>query len=184
VEDLHAQGLGGHMGAQTLFPQLVNLCYWKGMKPFIERCIQNCVLCASTKARPQYVSEWRSIRAQRPGLRLIWDIVTIAPGGKVEGIDIKDVLSVVCAYTRYCWFLPLVNVKAETIAQALFHIVLDAGVIPIYLQSDRGKNLLSEVTAELAAMLGTTLRWSSPYHPQSQGMVEQISNSFGISGCS
>ena len=46
--------------------------------------------------------------------------------------------------------------------------------VPLFLHSDRGRNFESTVFAEMCSLLGIHKTRTTPYHPQSDGMVERF----------
>ena len=56
----------------------------------------------------------------------------------------------------------------------MFDIFLDCGVIPPVVQSDLGREFMADVTKELITLLGSSQTFSSAFHPQSQGIVDML----------
>ena len=64
--------------------------------------------------------------------------------------------------------------SAKTITKFLY-----GGYISIFgalarLLSDRGANFTSSVTEEMCKILGIKWLWTTPYHPQTNGLVERL----------
>ena len=81
---------------------------------------------------------------------------------------------VMCDYaTRYLEAVPLRNIDAETVAEELVKIFIRVG-IPQEVLTDKGSNLQSQLLQELYRLLRVTTIHTSPYHPQTDGLVERF----------
>uniref|UniRef100_A0A3B3YYE4 ribonuclease H n=1 Tax=Poecilia mexicana TaxID=48701 RepID=A0A3B3YYE4_9TELE len=81
---------------------------------------------------------------------------------------------VVCDYaTRYPEAFPLRRVKARQIANCLVQLFSRVG-IPREILTDQGSNFTSNLLKEVYKLLGITGVKTSPYHPQTDGLVERF----------
>ena len=81
---------------------------------------------------------------------------------------------VVCDYgTRYPEAVPLKSVDAEHIAEELVKLFARVG-IPKEILTDQGTNFTSQLLAELYRLLHVKALRTSPYHPQTDGLVERF----------
>lgn len=81
---------------------------------------------------------------------------------------------VVCDYaTRYPEAVALRNIDAETIADELVTIFSRVG-IPQEILTDQGANFTSHLLTELYRMLHIRPIRTTPYHPQTDGLVERF----------
>ena len=78
-----------------------------------------------------------------------------------------------CVSTRFPEAIPLRNIKAKTIAQALTKFFTLVG-LPKSIQSDQGSNFMSGLFQQVMHELGITQYNSSVYHPESQGALERF----------
>ena len=76
--------------------------------------------------------------------------------------------------TKWPEVFPSSDQKAETIARLLLEQIVSRHGVPDQLLSDRGQNFLSELVLEVCKMLGTKKINTSGYHPQRDGLVEQL----------
>ncbi len=78
--------------------------------------------------------------------------------------------------TKWPEAVALPNKKAETVAQAFVeHVVCQHGA-PESLLSDRGKEFVNKVLKEVNNLLQISKLNTSPYHPQTDGMVERFNS--------
>ena len=75
--------------------------------------------------------------------------------------------------TQYLEVVPLRNITASRVAKALIDIFARHG-IPEGILTDQGKNFTSALLGELYRLIGTRSLRTSPYHPQTDGLVERL----------
>lgn len=64
--------------------------------------------------------------------------------------------------------------KAEAIARVLVDEVISRHGVPSVLHSDQGPNFEGKILKEMCRLLGATTVRTTPYHPQSDGLVERL----------
>ncbi len=84
----------------------------------------------------------------------------------------RYVLTLMDMATRYPEALPLRRIDTETVADALIQFFARFG-LPKELLSDRGSNFTSQLMKEVNKRLGITQIFASPYHPETNGMLER-----------
>jgi len=105
-----------------------------------------------------------------PFERIAMDIVGPLPRSKSGN---KYIL-VVCDYaTRYPEAVPLRSIEAERIAEELVKIFARVG-LPREILTDQGSNFTSRLLAEVYNLLHVHAVRTSPYHPQTDGLVERF----------
>ena len=83
-------------------------------------------------------------------------------------------LLVVCDYfSKWVELLALPDIRAETVAERLVEDVFSRFGMPECLHSDQGKQFESSLFQELCRLLGIHKTRTTPYHPQSDGLVER-----------
>lgn len=122
------------------------------------------------KRVPRASARLRSNPARRPFVKVQMDLYEVQPEGPNHE---KAVLTVVCKCTRFAYFRVLMSKAAKEVAEALFDVFLDCGVIPLIIQSDLGREFVAAVMKELLTLLGSCQIFSSAFHPRTQGVVER-----------
>ena len=80
----------------------------------------------------------------------------------------------VCDYaTQHPEAIPLPSIEAERIAKELIKIFSRVG-IPKEILTDQGTNFMSVLLQNLYQLLNITCIRTSPYHPQTDGLVERF----------
>ena len=107
---------------------------------------------------------------EEPFARIAMDIVGPLPRSRSGN---RYVL-VVCDYgTRYPEAVPMRTVDAEAVAEELMVIFSRVG-IPREILTDQGTNFQSQLLRELYRLLHIDALRTSPYHPQTDGLVERF----------
>lgn len=79
-----------------------------------------------------------------------------------------------CDYaTRYPEAIPLRLIDAEHIAEELVQIFTRVG-IPEEILTDQGTNFMSTLLGEVYKLMKVKPMRTSPYHPQTDGLVERF----------
>ena len=105
-----------------------------------------------------------------PFTRVAMDIVGPIPKSKS---GYKYIL-VVCDYaTRYPVAVPLRSIDEKHVAEELIKLLARVG-IPQEILTDQGSNFMSQLLAELYRLLHFHSIRTTPYHPQTDGLVERF----------
>lgn len=107
---------------------------------------------------------------QEPFSRIMIDCVRPLPKTKKGN---QYLLTIMCASTRFPEAIPLRNIKAKTIVQALTKFFTLVG-LPKSIQSDQGSNFMSGLFQQVMQELGIKQYKSTAYHPESQGALERF----------
>ncbi|GFN81858.1 Pol polyprotein [Plakobranchus ocellatus] len=107
---------------------------------------------------------------ETPFQRVIIDIVGPLP---VSQNRYEYILTLVDLSTRWAEEVPLRHISAKDVAQSLFDLFCRLG-FPCEIQSDRGQQFMSQVLREFNSLTNIKHFLSSPYHPQTNGVVERF----------
>ena len=69
--------------------------------------------------------------------------------------------------------IPIANQETDTIAKVLVEEFVCRFGAPLHIHSDQGRDFSSKVFNEMCTLLGIKKTQTTPYHPQSDGMVER-----------
>ena len=86
----------------------------------------------------------------------------------------KYVLIISDYFTCWAKTYPIPNQEAVTIAETLVKEYICRYKVPQYLHTDQGRNFESKLIKEVCELLGIKKTRTTPYHPQSDGMVERF----------
>jgi len=172
LRDLHEGTMGGHLGADKTLGRLRERFYWPGYYNDIRDWCQNCAVCASRKTpAPKARAPLQPIVTGHPLELVATDIVGPLPESPAGN---SYILVVADYFTRYVEAYPIPNQEATTVARQLVDEFFLRFSPPQQLHSDQGRNFESAVIKEACKLLGNDKSRTTPYHPQSDGLVERF----------
>ena len=77
-------------------------------------------------------------------------------------------------FTKWPEAFAVLNQEATTVANLLVREFVSRYGVPLEIHSDQGRNFGSAVFSEMCPLLGMEKTRTTPYHPQSDGMVERL----------
>ena len=90
----------------------------------------------------------------------------------------KYVLVITDYFSRHITAVPLPNCTAETTAETLFNEYFCKFGVPAVIMSDQGTHFQNQLMTNIRLLIGYNHIYSTPYHPQSNGMVERFNSTF------
>ena len=172
LSDLHEGTLGGHLGVDKTLARLKERFYWPGHYNDVHEWCRSCAVCASRKSpAPKTRAPLTSINTGYPLQTVAMDILGPFPESRAGNTHI---LVVADYFTRWMEAYPIPNQEATTVAKKLTEEFFFRFSPPEQLHSDQGRNFESEVIAEICKLLGVVKTRTTPYHPQSDGLVERF----------
>ena len=169
----HETPMSGHLGVNKTYHKILNHFYWPGIKSDVSQHCKSCHTCQMVGKPNQTIpkAQLQPIPAfDEPFSRVIIDCVGPLPKTK-KGCEY--LLTIMCASTRFPEAIPLRNIKAKTIVNALVKFFTFVG-LPKSIQSDQGSNFMSGIFQQVMYELGIKQYKSSAYHPESQGALERF----------
>ena len=167
----HTIPLAGHMGKEKTARRVLQRFYWPTLYADVAKFCKGCLVCQkSSKTRVQRAPLIPLPVVQEPFKRIAMDIVGPLPRSSSG----KRYILVVCDYaTRYPEAIPLKSIDAPQIAEQLVTLFSRVG-IPDEILTDQGSNFTSQLLTEIYRMLHIHPIRTTPYHPQTDGLVERF----------
>ena len=151
-----------------MYQNLKRLFWWPGMKKDIAEFVYACLVCQKSKIehqklsglmQPLFVPEWK------------WDNISMDFVGAlpktVKGFD--SIWVIVDRLMKSAHFVPIkTGMSVARLAEIYIEQIVRLHGIPSSIVSDRDPMFTSMFWESLQAALGTTLRLSSAYHPQTE----------------
>ena len=160
----------GHITNAT--KPLINTRFvWHGMNIDIARWCRTCKGCQTAKVSRHNTPVFGKFT--EPTER--FDHVHIDIGGPLPYADGFRYL-LTCVYPLTCWpeAIPMVDIRAETVADAFFSGWIARYGTPATITTDRGAQFESKLWDSLCNQFGIIRNRTTSYHPQSNGMVERF----------
>ena len=169
----HEAPLSGHLGVRKTQEKILSHFFWPGLQSDVAKFCRSCHACQVVGKPNQKIpaAPLKPIPAfDEPFSRIIVDCVGPLPRTKTGH---EYLLTIMCAATRYVEAIPLRNITARSVTQALVKFFTTVG-LPKTVQSDQGSNFMSKVFKQVLQELGIKHVTSSAYHPESQGALERF----------
>ena len=180
----HDSPWAGYFGFRRTYLKSKDKYWWPNMKITIQNYIRSCIQC----------QKFNIDRRKPPGLLNPIEPLkgTIEPPKdpfQLIGIDYsgpfpttpqgnKYVLSITNYFTRWVIAIPLPNQTAKTTAEALYEHYICIYGVPSKILSDQGPHFNNRLIAAFTHILGCHHIKSTPYHPQTNGVIERFNSTF------
>lgn len=175
LHEVHSAPTGGHLGVAKTQARLCRYFYWQGQRQEVQQFIESCVPCCSNKASTQAPAGLLQ-PLEIPKRR--WDHVSLDFIGPLpETLQSKHdmLLVVVDKLSKMVHLLPCKSsITAVQTAQLFFREIVRHHGVPAAVISDRDPRFTSHFWQELWKLLGSKLRMSTAFHPQSDGQTERM----------
>ena len=160
LADLHEGALGEHLGADKTLARLKERFYWPGHYNDVRYSCQNCSTCASHKSpAPKARTPLRSVETSYPLQLVAMDIIGLFPESPAGNTHI---LVVADYFTRWIEAYLIPNQEATTVAGKMTDEFFFCFSPPEQLHSDQGRNVESDVIAEVCRLLGVVKTRTTP----------------------
>ena len=169
---LHNTATGGHLGIQKLQAKVKDRFYWPGWFRDVKQWCRECVDCGSRKDQGQApCAPLVQSAASRPHEHIALDVLGPLPETQRKN---KFVLVIGDYFSKWTEAFPMPNQEAQTIARILAEEWVCRFGAPRSIHSDQGRNFESTLFRELCRLLDIKKTRTSPYHPQSDGLIERF----------
>lgn len=176
LEEYHSSPLGGHSGIKATISRLSTVFYWPGMYADVKNFINSCSICHYNKyiTQPPY-----GLLQPLPVPQQVWEDISMDFITNLPASSNKTVIWVVVdRLTKYAHFIALPTHFTTSYLASMFLSEIHRlhGTLKTIV-SDRDRIFISKFWKELFKSLGTTLAFSSSYHPQTDGQTEVLNRS-------
>ncbi len=162
-------GSAGHQKPHNMIKQLhADGQTWDGMCGDVRQYVRECLVCQRTQRPRKQPTQTHSTHTLTPFSLVQMD--TVGPLPEQRGM--RYVIVFIDCFTKFVDMTPVPTTSAKDAAEALLAVWSRYGV-PRVLQSDRGSQFLNKLIADITEIIGGTHRFSTAYHPASNGIVER-----------
>ena len=179
LQELHSVLYSGHPGVQRTLARVRKGFYWKGQTGDVRIFVESCPVCQVEKS-DHTLTRGQLQRTEIPEEK--WqqvsiDFITDLPETS-SGVD--SIMTVIDKATRMTHVIPCnKTVTAAETARLYWRYVAKLHGIIRCIYTDRGTQFTSRLWRELWEIMGTQLRYSTAYHPQTQDVVERMNAVIG-----
>ena len=172
LQGLHSSPTGGHLGVAKTLGKARARFYWPGQKRDVEDWCSRCEMCSSRKMPvPKPCAPLQPQMTKLPMERVAMDILGPLPETARGN---KYILVIGDYFTKWKEAHAMPNMEAATIARIFVNEFVCRFGIPKQLHTDQGRNFESSLIKEICKILGIVKTRTTPYHPQSDGMIERF----------
>lgn len=168
---MHNPVPGEHASDSEMMAKMVGLFYWDSMRKDVEKWYDACRICKSRTKRGRASALLKTIAALKPFAVVIFDMVFVTPHGRRGEIGC---LSLICKYTRFPYLRTIFGKLPTDAAQALFTIILDIGIVPLKVLSDRDSSFREKTVLELCGLINSRQGFSQAWHPEAHAPIERV----------
>ena len=165
----HNTPWAGHFDRERNLHSIRSSMYWPVVVKDISEMYESCLLCQKGGPAVTVKAPLQPLPVMRgPFSRVAMDI--FGPLTRTKAGN-KYILVIMDYETRWPEAFALKNMTSGTVADCLVEVTTRLGV-PNEVLSDNGPNFTSKVMARFCMNVGIKQIKTSPYHPQTDGMVE------------
>lgn len=160
----------GHMAMAKTLQRVQEHFRWPGMVSDVAQFIAKCPPCAINKVKREYPLPTPMPLPRAPGLMVAADLTGPFPESPDGN---KYLLSIIDHCTGWVEVKPLPSKSAQGVYDFLVREYLPRFSAPEVFLTDNGLEFKNKLVMGHLEALGVEVRHSTPYHPQSNGMVER-----------
>jgi hypothetical protein len=167
---LHSDPTSGHFGPQATYQRTAKRYYWPQMGETIKKYVKTCDACQRL-GRPKSREGLHPIKVGAPFQRIGIDIVGPLPLTKKKN---RYIVVATDYLTKWPEARALKGATAIEVAEFIFEDIITRHGCPQVILTDQGTHFRNRLIDSLCHRLGVKHHFSSPYHPQTNGLVERF----------
>lgn len=181
LAECHDHPMSGHFGVERTYFRVCQNYWWLGMYSDVKKYVLSCPICARDKPS-QVKIEGRLLSIPvplEPFVLIGMDFVGPLP---VSDTGNSYILVITEYLSKFATAFPVASATASVAAQVLVEEwILRGHGVPFSVLSDRGTTFLCQVMAKVAELLGMRQRFTSAWHPQTNGLTERFNRTLCVS---
>ena len=173
IKEAHALAYGGHFGTTKILQHLQHHFYWPVMQSQVETFIRACALRSHSKPSNRKHGLYQPLPLpSRPWESTSMDFLSGLPTMQRKH---DAIWVVVCRFRKMAVFISYKKTTTATqTAELYFQHVWPHFCLPKSIISDRYSCFLSTFWKTIWAVLGCQLKFSTAFHPQTDGQTEVV----------
>ena len=160
----------GHPGVDRTRQAVAAKFVWPSMRADVTRWARECLSCQQAKVQRHVVPSIGEFTV--PAKRFQhWnvDLVTMP-----ESNGFKYLFTAVDRLSRWPVAVPLCDITAESVIDAFAYGIVSSFGVPESITTDNGSQFTSAMWKQLMQVWGIRSHYTTPYHPEANGLVERF----------
>ncbi|KAG3111113.1 hypothetical protein PI125_g9434 [Phytophthora idaei] len=171
LQNCHGSLVGGHQGVGRTFQRVKSDNYWTGLYADVEKHLNSCPHCSSSKSRSQLRGySPGNVLAERPLQIVSMDFVLPLPKTRRGNTAL---LLFQCSFAGFIIAKAMSYTSALSVAQVFEECVYQRFGAPSLIRHDRDPRSMSEVFQAFTEMIQSRSRATLRYRPQANGQQER-----------
>ena len=178
IWEIHGGGLTGHFGITKTLQAVEARYYWPQLRRDVRKLVGRCSTCTIGKLTRQNSGQYLPLPVpDSPWQEVSLDFVLGLPRTRRQ---LDTILVVVDRFSKMAHFIACSRTTyAAHTARLFFNEVVRLHGIPRRIISDRDVRFTSNFWRTLWQLMGTTLQFSTAFHPQTDGQTEVTNRTLG-----
>jgi hypothetical protein len=173
LKESHDSQWAGHPGGERMLALMSRSYYWPHLREDVELYVKTCLVCQQDKGSQRKEAGLLQPLPvpDKPWASVSMDFIGGFP--KVDGME--AVMVVVDRLSKYAVFMAVSSTcSAELAAKMLFANVVKIFGLPEDVVCDRDPRFTGRFWTALFNTMGSELKFSTGYHPQTDGQTERV----------
>src|SRR6266496_130129 len=167
---IHNHETGAHFGVEATYNKIAGRYYWKGMYEDIRKYVRYCDTC-QRRGQKGGKGNLHPIKVGEPFERIGIDFVGPLERTKKGN---RYILVVTDYLTKWPEAKAMKEATAKNVIEFIYQEIICRHGCPRIILSDRGTHFRNELVDGLCEKFEIKHKLSSPYHPQTDGLVERF----------
>jgi hypothetical protein len=166
----HDSPLAGHLKVDATINRIQQKYFWYNMRQTVQKYVANCEVC-QREGRKQKNEALRTIQVNQPFEKIGIDIVGPLPKTARKN---RYIVVAMDYLTKWPEARAIPDMTAKSVASFFYEDIVCRHGCPKEIVSDNGSAFISKMVESLLEHHQIKHRLISPYHPQSNGLVERF----------
>ena len=172
----HAPPFAGHRGIDATLKAVETFFYWPTLRRDVDAFVRACIVCQKVKFDRQKAPGLLQPLPipNRPWESIAMDFIFGLPRTQT-GND--GIWTIICRFSKHAHFIPVrKTIKPNHMAKIFMQNIFKYHGMPASIVSDRDPRMTSLFWKGLFENMDTTLKFSSSFHPQTDGQSEEANS--------
>ncbi|MCO5588633.1 hypothetical protein L7F22_042590 [Adiantum nelumboides] len=174
--ECHAPPYAGHRGIDATVKAVDTFFYWPTLRRDVDAFVRSCLVCQKVKFDRQKAPGLLQPLPipDKPWESIAMDFIFYLPRTPT-GND--GIWTIICRFSKQAHFVPVrKKIKSDHMVKLFMHNIFKYHGMPQSIVSDRNPRMTSLFWKALFENMGTTLKFSSSFHPQTDGQSEEANS--------